>query len=236
MKHNEIFETLELAPSWYEVLKEEFQKPYFAQLTDFLIKERQGPIAIYPPQDLIFNALLKTPFKNVKVVILGQDPYHGKGEAHGLCFSVPEGVPLPPSLKNIFKELHADIGLAPPRNGCLLKWAEQGVLLLNTILTVREKEPLSHSKQGWENFTNAILNALLNRSEPVIFVLWGKTAQKKWKDKSLDIHSRHSVLESSHPSPLGAHQGFLGCRHFSRVNQLLIDQGRSPINWDNSSC
>ncbi len=220
---------------WHEVLKKEFDKPYFSELTTFLAKAREGSSPVYPPEDLVFNALSKTPFDAVKVVILGQDPYHGDGQAHGLCFSVPEGTELPPSLKNIFKELQADTGLLPPRHGSLIPWAEQGVLLLNTILTVQKGEPMSHAGKGWELFTDAILKALIDRKEPVIFVLWGNAAQNKWKKLSTTIDSsRHTILSSSHPSPLGAHRGFFGSRHFSRINQILVNQGLSPIEWGHS--
>ena len=222
-----------LEPGWREVLQNEFKQPYMAELGRFLQAEWASGTPIYPPQNLIFNALQQTPFQAVKVVIVGQDPYHGPGQAHGLCFSVPKGIRPPPSLMNIFKELHADLGLPIPPHGCLLEWAKQGVLLLNTTLTVKEGKPMSHAKKGWERLTDAIIAALKQRSEPVIFVLWGKSAQEKWLHIDLPEGTiQHSVLKAPHPSPLSAHTGFLGCLHFSKINALLTQKGFAPINWD----
>jgi uracil-DNA glycosylase len=193
-------------------------------------QERSGSIPIYPPKELVFNAFWQIPFDKVKVLIMGQDPYHGPGQAHGLCFSVPVGVPPPPSLQNIFKEISSDLGLPIPKHGCLLKWAAQGVLLLNATLTVRQGEPLSHHGKGWERFTDAVIAALCEREDPVIFVLWGKNAQDKCK-RIKGMHSPHAVFTAAHPSPLSAHQGFMGCRHFSKINEQLENWGKSPIDW-----
>ena len=217
-----------LHSSWKTVLAAEFQQPYFRDLKAFLVAERQAGQTFYPPGPLIFNALDSTPFEDVKVVIIGQDPYHGPGQAHGLSFSVPEGIPAPPSLVNIFKELQADLGLPVPAHGNLSAWARQGVLLLNATLTVRAHQAGSHQKRGWERFTDAIIRALNEQREGLVFVLWGRFA----KDKGAIIdRQRHHVLTAAHPSPLSAHNGFFGCRHFSAVNRLLSDGGHSPIDW-----
>ncbi len=213
---------------WKNQLMKEFNSEYFSKLKEELIKEYEKH-TIYPPKGLIFKAYNRTPFEEVKVVILGQDTYHGKGQAHGLCFSVPEGIPQPPSLKNIFKELHSDLSIPLPSSGDLSSWAEQGVFLLNTYLSVREASPLSHSKIGWEKFTDASIAALSEQREGLIFLLWGSNARKK---KSLIDLSKHHVLESVHPSPLSAHRGFLGCGHFSKTNELLQQMGKQPINWE----
>lgn len=221
-----------LEPSWQKVLEEELKKPYLVHLASFLKQERASNAAIYPPEELVFNALSQTPFDKVKVVIVGQDPYHGAGEAHGLSFSVPKGVAIPPSLRNIYKEISDDLGIAPPSHGCLLKWAQQGVLLLNATLTVREDTPLSHHKMGWELFTDAIIRKLANRDEPVIFVLWGKNAAQKCKNVEEIVQSkRHSILMAPHPSPFSAHSGFFGCGHFSKINDLLKERREVPIDW-----
>ncbi len=212
-----------LDSSWKEVLEDELQKPYMGHLAAFVKEERLKSGPIYPPKELVFNALNETPFDRVRVVIVGQDPYHGPGQAHGLCFSVPHGIELPPSLKNIFKELRDDLAIALPKHGCLLKWAKQGILLLNTTLTVREGKPLSHAKQGWEQFTDAIIKKVAEKKTPVIFVLWGRNAQ----EKCASIDSRHPILKAAHPSPLSAHSGFFGCKHFSKINTLLD----TPIDW-----
>lgn len=218
--------------SWLEILKNEFTKPYFIQLSAFIEQEIGNDQVVYPPRELIFNALIKTPYEKVKVVILGQDPYHGSGQAHGLCFSVPNGTPLPPSLKNIFKELHSDLGVPKAENGDLTRWTEQGILLLNSILTVTQGKPLSHAKQGWEYFTDTIIQSLLLKRDPVIFVLWGKSAQEKCRFlEDLPEKNRHFFLTAPHPSPFSAYQGFFGCRHFSKINNLLISQGEKPIRW-----
>lgn len=217
-----------LHESWKEALADEFQKPYFRDLKAFLLQERQAGHTFYPPGPLIFNALDSTPFDQVKVVILGQDPYHGPGQAHGLSFSVPRGVQAPPSLANIFKELRADLGVPVPGHGNLESWARQGVLLLNATLTVRAHQAASHQNKGWEAFTDAIVRALNERREGLVFVLWGRFAKEKGK---IIDRSRHHVLTAAHPSPLSAHNGFFGCRHFSAINRYLADKGQAPINW-----
>lgn len=226
---NDQYIPFELESSWQKVLNDELAQPYIAQLAAFVEKERVIGANVYPPRDLVFNALNKTPFNQVKVVIVGQDPYHGPGQAHGLCFSVPIGIPPPPSLVNIFKEQMADLGISQPPHGCLLSWAEQGVLLLNATLTVRQGEPMSHHGKGWERFTDAVIGKLAARKESVIFVLWGKSAQEKCRNVLQS--GTHHILKAPHPSPLSAHQGFLGCRHFSKINALLQEQGKAPINW-----
>ena len=188
---------------------------------------------VYPPFEATFNAFCQTSFEETKAVIIGQDPYHGSGQAHGLCFSVPAGVPPPPSLQNIFKELEADIGISPPGHGSLLNWARQGVLLLNATLTVRENEPKSHFGQGWEEFTDYVVQLLAARREPLVFILWGKSAQEKWKHVSVDRReNRHLVLTAAHPSPFSAYAGFFGCRHFSKTNAFLVKMGKNPIDWN----
>jgi uracil-DNA glycosylase len=212
---------------WKETLGDEFDKLYFTGLKAFLLEEKKK-FRVYPPGKLIFNAFDRTPFEKVKVVLLGQDPYHGAGQAHGLCFSVPEGVLKPPSLINIFKELQDDLGISIPRHGNLTKWADQGVLLLNATLTVRENQAGSHQNHGWETFTDAAITQLSLRREGLIFVLWGNYAIAK---KSLIDASRHFILTSVHPSPLSAHRGFFGCRHFSQINNLLRRNGVEEIDW-----
>lgn len=220
---------LELEPSWREALEKELNEPYLVELMSFVEGERQKKTAVYPPKHLVFNALNTTPFADVSVVILGQDPYHGKGQAHGLSFSVPRGMKSPPSLQNIFKELEKDLKIAPSSHGCLLSWAKQGVLLLNTTLTVREKEPMSHAGRGWERFTCAVLQALIARQDPVIFVLWGAHAQKTCPSTE---GTSHVILQSPHPSPFSASRGFFGCGHFSKINEQLKKWGKTPIKWD----
>jgi len=212
---------------WKETLWDEFQSPYFHDLKEFLVAERKNHI-IYPPGKLIFNAFRHTPFHSVKVVILGQDPYHGKGQAHGLCFSVPPGISQPPSLVNIFKELKSDLGVPIPAHGNLVGWAGQGVLLLNATLTVREGQAGSHQNRGWENFTNRVIEKVSELKDGIVFLLWGRFAQAK---ESLVDGNRHLVLKAAHPSPLSAHNGFFGCRHFSKTNAFLEQQGISPIDW-----
>ncbi len=220
---------VQIHPSWKEVLKDEFTKPYFQQVVTFLRSEKASGKVIYPPGPLIFNAFNKTPFDKVSVVIIGQDPYHGPGQAHGLSFSVPQGIKQPPSLVNIFKEIKSDIGLdllSGP--GDLTHWAEQGVLLLNAALTVRAGEAYSHAKFGWADFTDAVISKISEIKENVVFLLWGKFAQEK---QALIDETKHHVLKAAHPSPLSAHNGFLGCKHFSKTNQLLMQDGLPPIDW-----
>jgi len=214
--------------SWKEALKAEFTKPYFQQIILFLKTEKSAGKLIYPPGKLIFNAFEKTPVDTVKVVILGQDPYHGKGQAHGLSFSVPDGVPPPPSLVNIFKELHSDIGVAVSKTGNLTYWAEQGVMLLNASLTVRATEAGSHSKIGWIQFTDAVIEKIAAMDKNVVFMLWGKFAHEK---QALIDETKHLVLKAAHPSPFSADKGFFGCRHFSKTNEYLTKNGVDPIDW-----
>jgi len=210
------------------MLHDEFTKPYFLQVATHLKTERATKATIYPPGSLIFNAFDKTPFDKVKVVILGQDPYHNPGQAMGLSFSVPDGVLPPPSLVNIYKELNTDIGMPIPSSGNLTKWATQGVLLLNAVLTVRANEPASHAKIGWMDFTNAVIKKISDEKAGVIFLLWGKFAQEK---QVLIDETKHHVLKAAHPSPLSAYNGFFGCKHFSRANALLAKQGKEVIDW-----
>jgi uracil-DNA glycosylase len=212
---------------WNPVLRQEFAKPYWAHLQQFVVEERSRS-TVYPPHDEVFSALHLTPFAEVKAVILGQDPYHGPNQAHGLCFSVRKGVPLPPSLQNIFKELEQDLGIVAPDHGCLDHWARQGVLLLNATLTVRRSNAASHQGKGWETFTDEVLKAVNEKPERVVFILWGASARKK---KGLIDTSRHVVIESPHPSPLSASSGFFGSRPFSRTNAALVEAGREPIDW-----
>lgn len=219
---------IKLEPSWLRVLGDEFDKPYMAQLKDFLRAEKRAGKVIYPAGDNWFNALNSTPFDRVKVVVLGQDPYHGPGQAHGLCFSVLPGVPTPPSLINIFKELETDVGAPISAHGCLQQWAEQGVLLLNAVLTVQRGNANSHQGRGWEMFTDACIAHLNREREHLVFLLWGSYAQRKGQ---LIDRNRHLVLEAPHPSPLSAHRGFLGCRHFSQANAYLQRHGIEPIAW-----
>lgn len=216
-----------LGNDWDNILKDEFEKPYYLALRQFL-KSEYSTRRIYPDMNDIFNALKYTSFKDTKVVIIGQDPYHGPGQAHGLCFSVKEGVQFPPSLRNIFKELYTDVGKEIPPHGELTHWAKQGVLLLNAVLTVREGEPTSHSKMGWETFTDRVILELNKKDAPVIFLLWGAYAQKKAEIITNPIHKK---LMSVHPSPLSASRGFFGCKHFSKTNQLLKQSGLEPIEW-----
>jgi uracil-DNA glycosylase len=219
---------VQIEASWKEVLREEFDKTYFQHIITFLKAEKSAGKIIYPPGSLIFNAFDKTPFSKVKVVLLGQDPYHNKGQAHGLCFSVPDGVPKPPSLLNIFKELRNDIGIEIPQNGNLEKWALQGVLLLNASLSVRENEPGSHSKIGWLRFTDEVIKKISDDKEGIVFMLWGKFAQEK---QALIDETKHFVLKAAHPSPFSADKGFFGCKHFSKTNELLMKQHKEPIDW-----
>jgi uracil-DNA glycosylase len=213
--------------SWKKRLKKEFEKPYFVQLTEFVRAEYQTQ-RIYPPAKMLFNAFDACPFDAIKVVIIGQDPYHGAGQANGLCFSVNDGVALPPSLLNIFKEIEADIAVPIPKSGNLQRWATQGVMLLNATLTVREAQPGSHQNKGWEQFTDSVIALINAEKENVVFMLWGAYAQKK--ETMIDT-DKHLVLKSAHPSPLSAHRGFLGCKHFSKANKYLADKGLAPIIW-----
>lgn len=212
---------------WKTVLMDQFQSPYFRELKDFLLEEKKH-YTLYPPGPLIFNAFQRTPFEQVKVVILGQDPYHGKGQAHGLCFSVPRGIPQPPSLVNIFKELQSDLGLPLPEHGNLENWANQGVLLINATLTVRDGQAGSHQKRGWETFTNRVIELVSQEKSGVVFLLWGRFAQAK---ESLIDGNKHLILKAAHPSPLSAYNGFFGCRHFSRTNDYLVKNGKQGIDW-----
>lgn len=219
---------IRLEDSWKKRLGDEFSQEYMIRLRDFLLQRKRAGAVIYPPGGQIFNALNFTPFKEVKVVILGQDPYHGHGQAHGLCFSVQDGVDIPPSLINIYKELESDLGVARPANGNLQCWADQGVLLLNAVLTVEHGQAGSHQGKGWEQFTDRIVSELNSGRESLVFLLWGGYAKKKG---SVIDRSRHLVLTAPHPSPLSAHRGFLGCRHFSKANQWLKRHNKSSIEW-----
>ncbi|MBZ5856056.1 uracil-DNA glycosylase [Flavihumibacter profundi] len=219
---------VKIEPGWKAILKNEFTRDSFQQVVTHIKTEKMSGKIIYPPGSLIFNAFNKTPFDKIKVVILGQDPYHNPGQAHGLSFSVPEGVNPPPSLINIYKEIASDIGVNMPRQGNLEKWAERGVLLLNAVLTVRANEPASHSKIGWMDFTDAVIKHISDQKEHVVFLLWGKFAQEK---QALIDETKHLVLKAAHPSPFSADKGFFGCRHFSRTNEYLVSQGIDPIDW-----
>ncbi|MBU3715274.1 MAG: uracil-DNA glycosylase [Ferruginibacter sp.] len=220
---------VQIHPSWKKILQDCFEKKYFHQIVTFLKTEKALGKTIYPPGPLIFNAFNTTPFDKVNVVILGQDPYHGADQAHGLSFSVQTGVKPPPSLVNIFKEVESDIGIKMPKKfGNLTKWAEQGVLLLNASLTVRAGEPMSHSKFGWAEFTDAVIEKLSEEKENIVFIFWGKFAQEK--QVLVDV-TRHFVLKTAHPSPFSADKGFFGCKHFSRTNEILMKCGKSPIDW-----
>jgi uracil-DNA glycosylase len=228
---------IKLHPSWLEPLRGEFEKPYMGELKQFLLSERQRGRTIFPAAPNWFRALDLTPLDKVRVVILGQDPYHGPGQAHGLCFSVPPGVRPPPSLVNIFKELRSDLGIEPSPHGFLEHWASQGVLLLNSVLTVETGQAASHRERGWERFTDAVVRLVNDKADPVVFMLWGSYAQKKaaFVD-SIDRGGRHLVLNAPHPSPLSAHSGFLGCRHFSKANAFLESKGMQPIDWALPEC
>lgn len=218
---------VKIEESWKEVLKDEFEKPYFKILSDFVRKEYQTQ-TVYPPAKLIFNAFDLCPFDKVKVVIIGQDPYHGPGQAHGLCFSVNDGIDVPPSLVNIYKEIKEDLGIEPPASGNLERWAKQGVLLLNATLTVRARTAGSHQNKGWEEFTDRAIKELSEKRKDVVFMLWGSYAQKKG---AIIDTKKHCVLTSVHPSPLSAYRGFLGCKHFSKANEYLKSKGLAEICW-----
>jgi uracil-DNA glycosylase len=224
---------IKLHSSWLEPLAGEFASPYMGELRRFLLSEREAGKRIFPKGANWFRALDLTPLDAVRVVILGQDPYHGEGQAHGLCFSVPNGVQPPPSLVNIFKELQSDLGIRPSRHGILEHWARQGVLLLNSVLTVELGRAASHRDRGWERFTDAVIRIVNAKSEPVVFMLWGSYAQKK---AAFVDHGRHMVLKAPHPSPLSAHSGFFGCRHFSQANAFFEGQGQPPIDWALPEC
>ena len=224
---SENVDNVQIEESWKKVLADEFKQPYFAAIKTFLVNEKKAGKVIYPPGPLIFNAFNQTPFDKVKVVIIGQDPYHNPGEAMGLCFSVPKGIKVPPSLVNIYKEINRDLGLPIPDHGDLTHWAEQGVLLLNAMLTVEANKPTSHQKIGWQNFTDAAIRHISEEKEGVVFLLWGKYAQSK---QALIDEMKHYVLSAPHPSPL-AGNGFQGCGHFGRANELLEKQGKLPIDW-----
>ena len=219
---------IQLEASWKGQLLDEFRQPYMQALREFLAAEKQSGRQIFPPGPQIFSALDSTPFSAVKVVILGQDPYHGPGQAHGLCFSVAQGVRQPPSLQNIFKELEADLGITPPRHGCLTRWAEQGGLLLNAVLTVEARKPASHEGRGWERFTDAVVKRINEGRKHTVFLLWGSYAQRKG---AIIDTERHLVLKAPHPSPFSANRGFFGCRHFSKANRYLEETGQAPIDW-----
>ncbi len=217
-----------LTGDWLEAMQPEFQKPYYAKLFEF-VKGEYSRVVVYPPADDIFNAMHLTPLHKVKVVILGQDPYHNVNQAHGLSFSVPKSQPeIPPSLQNIYKELHDDLGCTIPNHGYLKKWAEEGVLLLNTVLTVRAHQANSHQGKGWEQFTDAILEAVNREDRPIVYLLWGRPAQSKIP---MLTNPKHLVLKAPHPSPLSAYRGFFGCRHFSQANAFLEEHGVEPIDW-----
>lgn len=218
---------IKLGNSWDELLKDEFNKEYYKELHSFLKEEYQN-YTIYPEMHDIFNALRTVAYEDVKVVILGQDPYHGEGQAHGMAFSVKPGVKVPPSLQNIYKELQQSMGCKIPNNGYLMKWAQQGVLLLNTVLTVRAGKPQSHKGKGWEIFTDHIIELLNQREEPIVFVLWGTPAKKK---EALITGKQHKILKAVHPSPLSAYNGFFGCRHFNQINEWLEERGKAPIDF-----
>jgi len=219
---------VKLEESWKQALSGEFASPYMRDLKAFLLEEKQRGKSIFPTGPEYFRALDLTPLSDIKVVILGQDPYHGLGQAHGLCFSVRPGVRIPPSLVNIYKEMETDLGLAPPRHGFLESWAKQGVLLLNSVLTVEESRAASHQGKGWERFTDAVIRAVNDECSSVVFMLWGSYAQRK---ASFVDTTRHLVLKAVHPSPLSAHNGFFGCRHFSKANAFLESRGRTPVDW-----
>ncbi len=225
-------QNVKLEPTWLKVLGAEFDQPYMVQLKEFLVGEKSAGKVIYPAGSNWFSAFNSTPFDQVKVVVLGQDPYHGPNQAHGLCFSVLPGVAVPPSLRNMYQELHSDLGISAPNHGCLTKWADQGVLLLNATLTVEQGNAGAHQGKGWEQFTDKAVQVLNEQRDGLVFLLWGSYAQKKG---ALIDSTKHKVLKAPHPSPLSAHRGFFGCKHFSMTNQYLNEQGLAPIDWQLSS-
>ncbi len=220
---------IQIEESWKKALEHEFRESYFIQIKSFILHEKSQGKTIYPPGSLIFNAFNLCPFHQTKVVIIGQDPYHGSGQAHGLSFSVPYGIKVPPSLKNIFKELADDLQIKMPNHGNLESWAKQGVLLLNAVLTVNHSEPASHKNAGWENFTNAVIESLSAQKEHLVFLLWGSFAHEK---ETLIDSNKHYILKAAHPSPFSAHRGFIGCKHFSKTNEYLKKFGKEPIYWE----
>lgn len=219
---------IDLPKSWLDIVGGEFEKPYMKNLKSFLLSEKQKGFTVFPPNSQIFTAFHKSEFQDVKIVILGQDPYHGAGQAHGLSFSVLDGIAVPPSLQNIYKELNSDIGKIIPQNGNLTSWADQGVFLLNSVLTVRANEPSSHQKQGWEIFTDQVISTLSAERKNLVFMLWGKYAIAKMN--LIDTH-KHLILTAPHPSPFSAHKGFYGCKHFSQANEYLIKNGNAVVQW-----
>jgi uracil-DNA glycosylase len=221
-------EQVQIASSWKVILDAEFKEDYFKQIKSFILNEKAKGKEVYPVGKLMFNAFNLTPFEQVKVVIIGQDPYHGIGQAHGLSFSVPEGIKTPPSLQNIYKEIGQDLGLPIPNHGNLESWAKQGVLLLNAVLSVNAGEPASHKAAGWENFTNAVIYHLSKQRKNLVFLLWGRFAQEK---ELLIDSNKHLILKAAHPSPFSAYQGFFGCKHFSKTNDYLVSKSISPIDW-----
>ena len=222
--------TMKLSKSWHDRLLDEIQSSYIQNLKDFLRKEKERGYTIYPPAPKVFSAFSYVPFEEIKVVIMGQDPYHGAHQAHGLCFSVQKNIPIPPSLKNIYLELQSDLGIPPAKHGCLERWAEQGVLLLNATLTVRAGQPRSHYGKGWETFTDQVIAKLCAREDPLVFLLWGKSAKEKCENILNNQKHPHVILTASHPSPYSA-MGFFGCRHFSKTNEYLKKWKKPPIDW-----
>ncbi len=220
--------SLRAAPDWQAALADEFTKPYMIELSKYLQQRQQAGVSLYPLQENIFNAFILTPLAKVKVVLLGQDPYHGEGQAHGLAFSVPSNMPIPPSLRNMYRELQDDLGIAVAAHGCLQPWAEQGVFLLNSVLTVEHGQAAAHQGQGWEVFTDKVIQVLNEQRQGLVFLLWGSYAQKK---ATMVDERKHLVLKAPHPSPLSAYRGFFGCRHFSQVNAYLTAQQLAPIQW-----
>ena len=221
-------EQVQIASSWKVILESEFKEDYFKRIKSFILNEKAKGKEVYPAGKLMFNAFNLTPFEQVKVVIIGQDPYHGIGQAHGLSFSVPDGIKTPPSLQNIYKEIGQDLGLPIPNHGNLEAWAKQGVLLLNAVLSVNASEPASHKAAGWENFTNAVIYHLSKQRKNLVFLLWGRFAQEK---ELLIDSNKHLILKAAHPSPFSAYQGFFGCKHFSKTNDYLVSKSISPIDW-----
>ncbi|QVL55843.1 MAG: uracil-DNA glycosylase [Simkaniaceae bacterium] len=221
---------MKMEKSWHEALKEELKKPYILELKEFLENEKESGQIFFPPEELVFNAFRQTPYDKVKVVLMGQDPYHGLKQAEGLCFSVGKEISLPPSLRNIYKEMEADLNIPPASHGCLINWAKQGVLMLNATLTVRKGEPKSHFGKGWETFTDAVIRRLCTRTDPLVFILWGRSAKDKCENILNTMNHPHAILTAAHPSPFSATQ-FFGCRHFSKTNAILKEWGKPPVDW-----